>query len=66
MRIRREENEKRLGLATTSIADSTAQKPKQQQPGTGGQDGPGGEVGYVEIASMGWGRIKRKISGAVQ
>lgn len=65
MRIRREENEKRLGMATTSIADSTGQKPVQQ-PGTGNQDGPGGEIGYVEITSTGWGRIKRKISGAVQ
>ena len=65
MRIRREENEKRLGMATTSIVDSIDRK-SQQQLGTGSQDVPGGEVGYAEIASVGWGRVKKKISGAVQ
>ncbi|KAL9068048.1 MAG: hypothetical protein Q9161_006493 [Pseudevernia consocians] len=65
MRIRKEENEKRLGMATTSIVGPTDRKPKQQ-PETGSQDAPGGEIGYTEIASTGWGRIKRKIAGAVQ
>lgn len=65
MRIRREENEKRLGMATTSIAGSTIQMPNQK-PETGSQNGPEGEVGYAEIASTGWGRIKRSILEAVQ
>lgn len=65
MRIHREENEKRLGMATTSIAGSAVQVLKQK-PENGSQDGRGGEVGYFEIASTGWGRIKRSISEAVQ
>ncbi len=65
MRIRREENEKRLGIATTSIAGSIDTK-SQQQLGTGSQDASGGEIGYAEVASVGWGRVKKKISGAVQ
>ncbi len=65
MRIRREENEKRLGMPTTSIAGSLDTK-SQQQLGTENQDASGGEIGYAEIASVGWGRIKKKISGAVQ
>ena len=65
MRIRREENEKRLGMDTTSIVNSTDQI-LNQKPGTRGQDGPGDEIGYAEVASVGWGRIKRRVSGAVQ
>lgn len=65
MRIRREENEKRLGMATTSIVGSTGQMPNQKAD-PGSQNGPSGEIGYAEIASLGWGRIKRKISEAVQ
>ena len=68
MRIRREENEKRLGLATSSITGSSnmAQRPGQQKPlGNGGQNRPGEEIGYVEIASIGWGRIKKSVLEAV-
>lgn len=65
MRIRREENEKRLGMPTTSIVGSTVRSPSQK-PETGSQDGPDGEIGYAEIANVGWGRIKRRIVGAVQ
>ena len=65
MRIRREENEKRLGMATTSIAGLIDRK-SEQRLGTESQDALGGEVGYAEIASVGWGRVKKKISGAVQ
>ena len=65
MRIRREENEKRLGMATTSIAGSTVPMP-HQKPQTGSHNGPGGEIGYADIANMGWGRIKKQISGAMQ
>ena len=65
MRIRREENEKRLGMATTSMVGPTGQKPKQQ-PKTGSQDRSSGEIGYAEIANMGWGRIKKNVSRAVQ
>ena len=61
MRIRREENEKRLGVATTSMVQMPSQKPE-----TGSQNGPGGEIGYAEIASTGWGRIKKRTLGAVQ
>ena len=65
MRIHREENEKRLGMATTSMVGSTDQI-RNQKPSES-QNGPGGtEVGYAEIASMGWGRIKNAISRAVQ
>lgn len=63
MRIHREENEKRLGMPTTSIVGSTGRMTNQEPES---QNGPGGEVGYAEIASIGWGRIKRRISGAVQ
>ena len=65
MRIRREENERRLGMATTSIVGSTGQMPNQKADPRS-QNGPSGEIGYAEIASVGWGRIKRKISEAVQ
>ena len=65
MRIRREENEKRLGMATTSIVGSTGNNPNQKAD-TRSQNGPSTEIGYAEIASIGWGRIKRRISGAVQ
>ena len=65
MRIRREENEKRLGMATTSIVGSAAKNPNQKVD-TRSQNGPSEEIGYDEIASIGWGRIKRRISGAVQ
>ena len=65
MRIRREENEKRLGMATTSIVGSTGQMPNQKADPRS-QNGPSGEIGYAEIASVGWGRTKRKISEAVQ
>ena len=65
MRIRREENEKRLGMATTSIAASTGQKSRQQS-GTGSQDRSGEEIGYIDIANTGWGRIQRKISTVMQ
>ena len=68
MRIRREENEKRLGIATTSMVGSTdyvfTQRPESgigNRPGADGQ-----EVGYAEIATIGWRRIKRAISGAVR
>lgn len=63
MRIHREENEKRLGMATTSIVGSTVRMANQRPES---QNGPDREVGYAEIASIGWGRIKRRISGAVQ
>ena len=65
MRIKREENEKRLGMATTSMVGPTGQKPKQQ-PETGSRDRSSGEIGYAEIANMGWERIRKKVSGAVQ
>ena len=68
MRIRREENEKRLGIASSSMVGSTdyvfTQRPES---GTGNQPGPDGrEVGYAEIATIGWRRIKRAISGEVR
>ena len=68
MRIRREENEKRRGIATTSMVGSSdhvfTQRPES---GTGNQPGHDDrEVGYAEIASIGWRRIKRAISGVVQ
>ena len=68
MRIRREENEKRLGMATTSMVGSTDYALTQRsESGTGNQPGHDRrEVGYAEIASIGWRRIKRGISGAVQ
>ena len=65
MRIRREENEKWLGVATTSPVGSTDQMPGQKSE-TGSQNGPGRGIGYVEVASIGWGRVKRRISEAVQ
>ena len=65
MRIRREENEKRLGMATTSLVGSTDQMPRETSQ-TGSQNGPDREIGYVEVASIGWGRVKRRISEAVQ
>ena len=64
MRIHREENEKRMGMASTSIAGSTFQTASQKLE-TGYQNRPGGEIGYGDLASIGWGRIKRRISGAV-
>ena len=66
MRIRREENQKRLGLDTTSIVGSTTHKKSREQPEAGSQHGPQGEIGYGEVASIGWGRVKRRISAAVQ
>lgn len=63
MRIHREENEKRLGVATTSIVGSTVQIANERPES---QIAPDREVGYAEIASLGWDRIKRRISGAVQ
>lgn len=68
MRIRREENEKRLGLATTSMVGSADHVFTQRlESGAGNQPGHDGrEAGYAEIASIGWRRIKRAISGAVQ
>ena len=65
MRIHKEENEKRMGMATTSITGSTVRLPTQKLE-TGDQHEPGGEIGYGDLASMGWGRIKRRISEAVQ
>ena len=65
MRIRREENEKRLGMATTSIVGSTVET-RNQGPETGSQNEPGGEIGYTDIAGIGWGRIKSRVSAAVQ
>ena len=67
MRIRREENEKRVGMDTTSIVESTVQIANQKpETGTGSANGPDTEVGYAEIASIGWGRMKWRISEAVQ
>ena len=66
MRIHREENEKRLGVLTTSITGSTVQT-SDLKPGAGGENGHGGdEIGYAEIASIGWGRLKRSVSAAMQ
>ena len=64
MRIRREENEKRVGMPTTSITSSTVQI-STQKPEAGNQKGPGEEIGFGDIASTGWGRIKRRVFGAV-
>ena len=64
MRIRREENEKRMGVATTSITSPTVQMPTQKLE-TEDQNRPGGEIGYGDLASLGWGRMKSRISGAV-
>ena len=68
MRIRREENEKRLGIETTSMVGA-ADHVFTQRPESGTGDQPGRddrEVGYAEIASIGWRRIKEAISGAGQ
>ena len=64
MRIRREENEKRLGMATTSIVGAAAHMPSQKQE-AGSHNEPGEEIGYGEIASIGWGRLRKQISGEV-
>ena len=64
MRIRKEENEKRLGKATTSIVGAAAHMPNQK-PEAGSYNGPSEEIGYGEIASIGWGRLRKQISGAV-
>ena len=65
MRIRKEENEKRLGMATTSIVGAAAHMPNQK-PEAGSHNEPGKEIGYGEIASIGWGRLRKQISGEVQ
>ena len=64
MRIRKEENEKRLGMATTSIVGAAAHA-SNQKPEAGSHNEPGEEIGYGEIASIGWGRLRKQISGAV-
>ena len=64
MRIRREENEKRLGMATTSIVGAAVHRPSQK-PEAGSHNENGEEIGYGEIASIGWGRLRKQISGEV-
>lgn len=64
IRIHREENEKRKGMATTSITGSTVQMATQKLE-AGDQNGPGGEIGYGDLANIEWGRIKKRISVAV-
>lgn len=54
IRIRREENEKRAGLPTSAMVKST----------DGRIDGEG-EVGFEEIARVGWGRAWRAVKGEV-
>ncbi|KAL6720146.1 hypothetical protein ACLMJK_002067 [Lecanora helva] len=53
IRIRREENEKRAGLPTTSIVPPQEDLPKEERR----------EVGFGEIARIGWGRLRRRMSG---
>jgi len=55
VRIKREENEKRVGMTTTSMVSSTR--------GARREGGREGEIGFGEIANLGWGRVKRRISG---
>lgn len=64
MRIRREENEKRLGMATTSIVGAAVHMPNQKSE-AGSHNEPGKEIGYGEIASVGWRRLRKQISGEV-
>ena len=62
MRIRREENEKRLGMATTSLIGAAVHMPNQR-PEAENHIEPGEEIGYGEIASIGWRRLRKQISG---
>ncbi|KAK0508334.1 hypothetical protein JMJ35_009418 [Cladonia borealis] len=52
IRIRREENEKRAGLPTSSMVKSTDGR-------IDGEDA----VGFGEIAKVGWGRVWRAVKG---
>ncbi|KAL2052758.1 hypothetical protein ABVK25_006998 [Lepraria finkii] len=65
IRIRREENEKRAGMVTTSMVQPTAvaRKPTNSAGGAGGKEEGEvvGEIGYAEIARMGWVRVRRRV-----
>lgn len=60
IRIRREENEKRAGIATTSIVSSTTGARVQ---GTIEGEDEYGRVGFKEVARVGWGRLWRRVTG---
>ncbi|KAL2041631.1 hypothetical protein N7G274_005415 [Stereocaulon virgatum] len=69
IRIRREENEKRFGLATTSMVKPGATNPRVRPIAGAGEAGfeeEGGEVeeiGFAEVARVGWERVWRRVSG---
>jgi hypothetical protein len=69
IRIRREENQKRFGLATTSMVKTGATNPRVGPTTGAGEAGfkeEGGrveEIGFAEMARVGWGRVWRRVFG---
>ena len=64
IRIKREENEKRAGLPTTSIVSSSPTT--TTIPGSGGKsmvDERVEEMGFLDIVRVGWGRLRGRIMG---